>query len=103
MGPQKCVQAALSFEVQSTWTVSVDWDRSKGRILKPSIIAVVLSVAATMMSMSSHADDPSEKEVDSRRIDSGLQAVSNDQPSGSRAMAGATLSMWQSQSSRDQP
>ncbi|MDO9196965.1 hypothetical protein, partial [Rhodoferax sp.] len=57
MGPQKCVQTVLSFEVQSTWTVSVDWTRSKGKIMKPSSIAVVLSVAATMMSMPSHADD----------------------------------------------
>jgi len=46
--------------------------------MKPSIIAVVLSVAATMMSMPSHADDPRKEEGDSHRIDSGMQAVSND-------------------------
>ena len=46
--------------------------------MKPSNIAVVLSVAATMMSMPSHADDPRKEEGDSHRIDSGMQAVSND-------------------------
>jgi hypothetical protein len=46
--------------------------------MKPSIFAVVLSVAATMMSMPSHADDPRKEAGDSRRIDSGMQAVSND-------------------------
>ena len=46
--------------------------------MKPSIIAVVLSVAATMMSMPSHADDPRKDAGDSHRIDSGMQAVSND-------------------------
>lgn len=46
--------------------------------MKPSIIAVVLSVAATMMSMPSHADDPRKKTGDRHRIDSGMQVVSND-------------------------
>jgi hypothetical protein len=45
--------------------------------MKPSSIAVVLSVAATMMSMPSHADDP-RKEAGDHRIDSGMQAVSID-------------------------
>ena len=46
--------------------------------MKPSSIAVVLGVAAAMMSMPSHADDPRKEEGDSHRIDSGMQAVSND-------------------------
>ena len=46
--------------------------------MKPSSIAVVLSVAATMMSMPSHADDPRKEAGDSHRIDSGMQAVSID-------------------------
>ena len=50
--------------------------------MKPSIIAVVLSVAATMMSMPSHADDPRKEAGDSHRINSGMQAVSNDSTIG---------------------
>ena len=50
--------------------------------MKPSIIAVVLSVAATMMSMPSHADDPRKEAGDSHRIDLGMQAVSNDSTIG---------------------
>lgn len=50
--------------------------------MKPSIIAVVLSVAATMMSMPSHADDPRKEARDSHRIDAGMQAVSNDSTIG---------------------
>ena len=46
--------------------------------MKPSIIPVVLSVAATMMSVPSHADDPRKAAGDSHRIDSGMQAVSTD-------------------------
>ncbi|MDO9195231.1 MAG: hypothetical protein Q7U79_01945 [Rhodoferax sp.] len=46
--------------------------------MKPSSIAVVLSVAATMMSMPSHADDHRKEAGDSHRIDSGMQAVSTD-------------------------
>jgi len=43
--------------------------------MKPNSIAVVLSVAATMMSMPSHADDPRKEAGDSHRIDTGMQAV----------------------------
>jgi hypothetical protein len=46
--------------------------------MKPSIIAVVLSVAATMMSMPTHADDPRKEAGDSHRSDSGMQAVANE-------------------------
>jgi hypothetical protein len=46
--------------------------------MKPSIIAVVLSIAAAMMSMPSHADDLRKEAGDSHRIDSGMQAVSTD-------------------------
>lgn len=46
--------------------------------MKPSNIAVVLSVAATMMSMPLHADGPRKEAGDSHRIDSGMQAVSTD-------------------------
>jgi hypothetical protein len=46
--------------------------------MKPSSIAVVLSVASTMMSMASHADDPRKKAGGSHRIDSDMQAVSTD-------------------------
>jgi hypothetical protein len=46
--------------------------------MKPSIIAVVLSVAATMMGMPSHADESRKEAADSHRIDSGMQVVSND-------------------------
>lgn len=44
--------------------------------MKPRNIAVVLSVAATMMSMPTHADDPRKGAGDSHRVDSGMQAVS---------------------------
>lgn len=44
--------------------------------MKPRIIAVVLSVAATMMSMPSHADDLRKDTGDNHRTDSGMQAVS---------------------------
>ena len=50
--------------------------------MTPSIIAVVLSVAATMVSLSSHADHPRKEAGDSHRIDSGMQAVSNDSTIG---------------------
>lgn len=50
--------------------------------MKPSIIAVMLSVAATMMSMHSHADDHCKEAGDSHRIDSGMQAVTNDSTIG---------------------
>ena len=46
--------------------------------MKPSIIAVVLSVAATMMSMPSHADDLRKETGHSHGADSGMQAVSTD-------------------------
>ena len=46
--------------------------------MKPSSIAVVLSVAASMMSMPSHADDSRKEAGDSHRLDSGMQAVSID-------------------------
>lgn len=46
--------------------------------MKPSNIAVVLSAAATMMSMPSHADDPRKEPGGSHRIDSGMQAVTTD-------------------------
>ena len=46
--------------------------------MKPSNIAGVLSVAATMMSVPSYADDPRKEAGDSHRIDSGMQAVSID-------------------------
>ena len=44
--------------------------------MKPNSIAVVLSVAATMMSVPSHADDSRKEARDSHRIESGMQAVS---------------------------
>lgn len=44
--------------------------------MKPSHIAVVLSVAATTMSMLSHADDLPRQAADRHRSDSGMQAVS---------------------------
>ena len=45
--------------------------------MKPSIIAVGLSIAAAMMSMPSHADDLRKEAGDSHRIDSGMQAIVN--------------------------
>lgn len=46
--------------------------------MKPSNLAVALSVAATMMSMPSHAGDPRKAAGSGHRIDSGMQAVSTD-------------------------
>ncbi|MDT3705565.1 MAG: hypothetical protein ROZ09_01985 [Thiobacillus sp.] len=44
--------------------------------MKPSHIAVVLSVAATTMSVLSHADDLPRQATDRHRSGSGMQAVS---------------------------
>jgi hypothetical protein len=50
--------------------------------MKPNSIAVVLSFAATMMSVPSHADDSRKEAGDSHRIDSGMQAVSTNTAAG---------------------
>jgi hypothetical protein len=43
--------------------------------MKPSNCAVVLGVAAAMMSISSHADDHRKESRGHHRVDSGMQAV----------------------------
>jgi hypothetical protein len=50
--------------------------------MKPSNFAVVLGVAAAMMSISSHADDHRKESRGKHRVDSGMQAVFTGTKSG---------------------
>jgi hypothetical protein len=79
---EECVQTFLRAELQAKWTVTVGWTRSKGRIMKPSNFAVVLGVAAAMLSISSHADDHHKKSRGNHRVHSGMRAVVTGTKSG---------------------
>jgi hypothetical protein len=50
--------------------------------MKPSNLAVVLGVAAAMLSISSHADGHRKKPRGNHRVDSGMQVVSTRTKSG---------------------
>jgi hypothetical protein len=55
--------------------VSVDWNRSKGRIMNRSIIGVALCLAAALTSVTSYAGDHRKGSRDHRHHGSAMQVI----------------------------